>query len=292
MAQELENRDLKHTWAHTHTGRHTYTQTHTLADTRTHRRTHWQTHVHTDAHNKWSRHMDFGLNPSLSLYNAFPPPPPPWPIKTRIGHFLFGITCPARNGSTRYCDRYHLMAGVELQSSTKEFIFLGVCTFMDLFYGDIFSFIAPFYRALLITFRDSSTKESIFTGFFFRMDHCYRALFSFLELGQSSYNRFDNFPNAWDGSSAAVYVRDMYACPGGYPFAHEEPSVIVGGDTSHYQLSTHIWNSIFRERKKDGKKDNWFSSTDVRTCLLTLTQRTHKLASPSSVAGYAVRGVK
>jgi len=130
---------------------------------------------------------------------------------------------------------------VELQSSTKEFIFLTVCTFMDLLYGDIFSFIAPFYRAILITFRDSCTKESIFTGVLSRMDHRYRALFSFLELGQSSYNRFNNFPNAWDGSSAAVYVRDMYASPGWYPvFAHEEPSVIVGGDTSHYQSSTHI----------------------------------------------------
>jgi len=52
-----------------------------------------------------------------------------------------------------------------------------------------------------------------------------------LGQGQSFYNRFDNFPNAWDGSAAAAYVRDMY--PGGYPaFAHEEPSVIVGGDTT------------------------------------------------------------
>ena len=52
-----------------------------------------------------------------------------------------------------------------------------------------------------------------------------------LGQGQSFYDRFDNFPNAWDGSAAASYVRDLY--PGGYPaFAHEEPSVIVGGDTT------------------------------------------------------------
>ncbi len=52
-----------------------------------------------------------------------------------------------------------------------------------------------------------------------------------LGQGQSFYDRFDNFPNAWDASPAAAYVRDLY--PGGYPaFAHEEPSVIVGGDTT------------------------------------------------------------
>ena len=44
-------------------------------------------------------------------------------------------------------------------------------------------------------------------------------------------DRFDNFPTAWDASPAAAYVRTLY--PGGYPaFAHEEPSVIVGGDTT------------------------------------------------------------
>jgi len=52
-----------------------------------------------------------------------------------------------------------------------------------------------------------------------------------LGQGQSFYDRFDNYPNAWDASPAAAYVRTLY--PGGYPaFAHEEPSVIVGGDTT------------------------------------------------------------
>jgi len=52
-----------------------------------------------------------------------------------------------------------------------------------------------------------------------------------LGQGQSFYDRFDNFPNAWDGSAAGQYIRDTY--PGGYPaFAHEEPSVIVGGDST------------------------------------------------------------
>jgi hypothetical protein len=47
----------------------------------------------------------------------------------------------------------------------------------------------------------------------------------------SCTDRFDNFPTAWDASPAAAYVRTLY--PGGYPaFAHEEPSVIVGGDTT------------------------------------------------------------
>ena len=52
-----------------------------------------------------------------------------------------------------------------------------------------------------------------------------------LGQGQSFYDRFDNYPTAWDSSPGAQYVRDLY--PGGYPaFAHEEPAVIVGGDTT------------------------------------------------------------
>ena len=52
-----------------------------------------------------------------------------------------------------------------------------------------------------------------------------------LGQGQSFYDRFDNYPNAWDASPGAAYVRTLY--PGGYPaFAHEEPSVVVGGDTT------------------------------------------------------------
>mmetsp|Transcript_69745 Transcript_69745/g.145419 ORF Transcript_69745/g.145419 Transcript_69745/m.145419 type:complete len:172 (+) Transcript_69745:29-544(+) len=43
------------------------------------------------------------------------------------------------------------------------------------------------------------------------------------------YDRFDNYPNAWDASPSARYVRDMY--PTGWPvFEGDEPAVVVGGD--------------------------------------------------------------
>jgi hypothetical protein len=46
---------------------------------------------------------------------------------------------------------------------------------------------------------------------------------------KSFYDRFDNYPTAWDPSPAARYVRDLY--PTGWPaFVGEEPAVIVGGD--------------------------------------------------------------
>jgi hypothetical protein len=43
-------------------------------------------------------------------------------------------------------------------------------------------------------------------------------------------DRFDNFPTAWDASPEAAYVRTLY--PGYLSFVYEEPSVIVGGDTT------------------------------------------------------------
>ncbi|EKX37105.1 hypothetical protein GUITHDRAFT_155037 [Guillardia theta CCMP2712] len=50
-----------------------------------------------------------------------------------------------------------------------------------------------------------------------------------MDVNGSFYDRFDNYPNAWDASPAARYVRDLY--PGGWPrYADEEPSVVVGGD--------------------------------------------------------------
>eukprot|EP00960_Hanusia_phi_P015724 463302-Hanusia_phi.AAC.2 len=50
-----------------------------------------------------------------------------------------------------------------------------------------------------------------------------------MNLTNSFYDRFDNYPNVWDASPAARYVRDLY--PGGWPqYADEEPAVVVGGD--------------------------------------------------------------